>query len=242
MDAGKITIWERIERPAAAPRSTLSHRQIAAEAVELADAEGLDAVSMRRLAAKLGVAAMALYRYVTSKQELFELMVDEAYAESQDGMPDEPCDDWRGVLRAMARANRARMLRHPWLAQAHSQALTALTPHQLAGAEHVLQALKPLDLDPDTALAVMDTVNEYSRGSAAREVTILQIMRREGWENLDDVRGALRPNMMWLMSTGRYPQFLRWVREATRKDDNGWRFEFGLDCVLDGIAARLGLE
>ncbi len=242
MEAGKITIWERIERPAAAPRSVLSHEQIAAAAIELADAEGLESVSMRRLAAKLGVAAMALYRYVTSKQELLELMVDAAYAESQQGLPPEPCGDWRGVLRAMAHANRARLHRHPWLGQAYSQALTALTPHQLAGAEHVLQALEPLGLDPDSALAIMDTVNEYSRGAASREVTLLQIMKREGWDSLEDVRAALRPNMMWLMNTGRYPQFLRWVREAERKDDDDWRFEFGLECVLDGIAARLGLE
>src|SRR5690349_12346401 len=126
MEPGKITIWERIERPAAAPRSVLSHQQIAAAAVELADAEGLDSLSMRRLAARLGVAAMAIYRYVSSKQELLELMVDATFAESQEGMGEAPCG-WRDVLRAMARQNRARMLRHPWLAQAHSQALTALT-------------------------------------------------------------------------------------------------------------------
>ena len=239
-EPGKITIWERIERPAAAPRSVLSHAQIAVAAIELADTEGLESVSMRRLAGKLGVAAMALYRYVSSKQELMELMVDAAFAASQDEVT-EPAD-WRSVLRGMAWANRARMLRHPWLQQACNLALTALTPSQLAGVERVLSALEPLDLDADTAMAVVDTVDQYSRGATGREVMLQEFMKREGWQSPDEIRDALAPNMRWLMSTGRYPSFHRWVREAERKDDPDWRFEFGLDCVLDGIAARLKLN
>jgi len=243
MEPDKATVWERIERPATAPRAVLSHAQIAAAAVELADAEGLDAVSMRKLAGRLGVAAMALYRYVSSKEELLELMVDAVHADCGP-LPDDPAviGDWRKILRGMALQNRARILRHPWLPKATTQALTALTPNQLAGAQLVLTALEPLGLDADTAMAVVDTVADYTHGATGREVTLSQIMQREGWQSPDDLRDAYAPHMIYLMSTGRYPAFHRWVREAKRKDDAQWRFEFGLDCLLDGIAARLDLD
>ncbi|MCW2915757.1 MAG: TetR family transcriptional regulator [Actinomycetia bacterium] len=235
----RLSIWERLEHPTPAPRASLTHGQIGAAAVEIADAEGLDCVSIRRLAGRLGVAPMALYRYVSSKEEIFELMVDAVHAGGADF--EAASGDWRAVMRAAAHGTRAIMLRHPWLGRVSSQAVTVLTPNQLASAERALAALDGLGLDADTMMAIFDTVIAYARGATAREVVLLEIMKREGWQTGDDVRDALAPHMIWLMSTGRYPTFERWAREAKRKDDAEWRFDFGLECVLNGIAAQLSI-
>src|SRR5690242_10497698 len=76
LDPPPPSIWERLDATARTPKTTLTHPQIAEAAVALADAEGLAAVSMRRLAEQLGVSTMALYRYVANKDELLELMID----------------------------------------------------------------------------------------------------------------------------------------------------------------------
>lgn len=109
--ASQVTIWERMEKPAKAPRTTLTHAAIAAAAVEIADADSLDAVSMRKLSGHLGVTTMALYRYVANKEELFELMLDEAYVKYRN--PAVPGETWRDVMRVHAHQMRAIALRHP---------------------------------------------------------------------------------------------------------------------------------
>lgn len=235
----RISIWERLERPQQPPRTSLTHDQIAAAAVEIADSEGLDSVSIRRLAGRLGVAPMALYRYVSGKEEIFELMVDSVYC----GGPvfDDQSPTWRTVMRSLAHGTRYVMLQHPWLSRVSSQVLTGVTPNRLAGAEQALSSLDGLGLEVEYMMAVFDSVIDYAHGATAREIVMLELMRRRGWASGDDLRNAYAPHMTWLMSTGRYPTFRRWAHQAKNKDDAEWRFEFGLQCVLDGIAARLGI-
>ncbi|MET9402814.1 TetR/AcrR family transcriptional regulator C-terminal domain-containing protein [Kitasatospora sp. NPDC002965] len=229
------SLWERLDRPAPTPRNALTPHRIAAAAVALADSEGLDAVTMRRLATTLGVAPMAAYRYVSGKDELLELMVDSVYAE----LPlDRSGTDWRATMRALALALRAMNLAHPWTSRAGT---FALTPHQLAVPEHAFAALAEHGLDADTTMAVFRTVTDYVRGSVATEVALQTLQHEKGWPDGDAARAALAPRMTWLMSTGRYPAYHRYLAEATRKDDRDWQFETGLDCVLDGVAARLGI-
>jgi len=228
------SLWERIDRPAPAPRATLTPQRIAAAAVSIADSEGLDAVTMRRLAGDLGVAPMAAYRYVGGKDELLELMVDFVYGELP--LPDEAAD-WRTTMRTLALRTRAMLLEHPW---ARTTVVT-LTPNLLAVPERALAALDGLGVDVDTMMAVLRTVTSYVDGAVAAEVGLLRLMRDRGWSDKDETRTGLAPQMSWLMSTGRYPSYQRYIREATRKDDHRWQFEIGLDCVLDGIAARMGI-
>lgn len=231
----QTSLWERLERPAPAPRSTLTPERIATVAVGVADAEGLDAVTMRRLATELGVAPMAAYRYVSGKDELLELMVDFVYGELA---PAESGAGWREVMRTLALRTRDLLLDHPWMTQA---SVLALTPNQLAVPERVLTALDDLGLDADRMMAVFRTVTAYAKGAAETEVGLLREMRKRGWTSGHDTRTGLAPQMTWLMSTGRYPAFHRYALDATRKDDPRWQFETGLDCVLDGIAARMGI-
>lgn len=195
---------------------------------------------MRRLAGELGVAPMAAYRYVTGKDELLELMADFVYGEVR--RPDSEAEDWRSALRGLAVRIRTVRLRHPWLSRA---ALHGPTPNQLVAPEEGLAALHGLGpgpgLDADLTMAVFRTVTAYVDGSVDAELALRQMREERGWTSGQDSRAALAPRMAWLMSTGRYPHFERYLHEGTRKDDPDWQFETGLDCVLDGIAARMGI-
>ncbi|MFI5521989.1 TetR/AcrR family transcriptional regulator [Streptomyces platensis] len=229
-------LWERLERPASAPRAALTPQKIAAVAVRVADAEGFAAVTMRRLATELGVAPMAAYRHVAGKDDLWALMVDQIMTEL--AVPDE-VTGWRDVLRDYALGNRALVLRHPWLAQLPTPHFV-LTPNRMAAAERQLAALDGHGLDTDTMMAAFRAVNAYVHGATQSEVALRQYMDANGWADGDDSRRALAPQMTYLMETGRYPTYRRYALGARRKDDAAWQFETGLDCVLDGIAVRVG--
>src|SRR5262245_62033753 len=95
------------------PDPTYSREQITAAAITIADADGLDAISMRRLAREVDAGVMSLYRYFDSKDDLFELMSDAVQGETP--VPDLPSGDWRADLTAIAQAQRAAVHRHPWL-------------------------------------------------------------------------------------------------------------------------------
>ncbi|SEH02267.1 regulatory protein, tetR family [Nonomuraea solani] len=230
-------LWERLERPAPAPRQTLSSQRIAAAAVAIADAEGLDAITMRRLATELGVAPMAAYRYVSGKDELLELMVDHVYTELE--LPPGTAG-WRETLRAIAVETRELMLRHLWLGQLPPSAVLALTPNRTAVSERALSALA--GLEPDTAMAVATTVSSYTLGMTGSEIAMRQFMAGQGWADEQQVYTSLAPQLTYLLDTGRYPAFERYIHEGRCKNDPAWQFETGLEYVLDGIAARIAAD
>ncbi|MFJ2767542.1 TetR/AcrR family transcriptional regulator [Streptomyces sp. NPDC087300] len=234
----EVSLWERLDRPAATQRAALTPQKIAAVAVKVADAEGFAAVTMRRLATELGVAPMAAYRHVSGKDDLWALMVDRVTAET---VVPEDLTGWREVLRAYAVGSRQLMLAHPWLAQLPTPHF-ALTPNRMAVAERQLAALERRGLDADTAMTAFRTVGAYVHGVSQSEVALRQYMEHNGWTSGDETRQGLAPQMMYLMNTGRYPAYQRYALAAGRKDDAAWQFETGLDCVLDGIAVRLGIE
>ncbi|KAB8187744.1 TetR/AcrR family transcriptional regulator [Microbispora catharanthi] len=234
-DGAQESIWQRMQRPARPPRAALTHAQIGAAAVEIADAEGLDAVSMRRLAERLGVATMGLYRYVRGKDDVIELMVDAVYAEEARAGEG---SDWREVLRVSALRLRALTLRHPWLVETTAQS-GPLTPNFVARTDRLLASLDGLGLDADTAMTVVGTVTAFVAGATTARIRMDRLMRKEGAEKMDDLRSLYSSRMRWLLESGRYPAFERYIRQGVRKDDDDWQFELGLDSVLDGIAARL---
>jgi AcrR family transcriptional regulator len=232
----KPILWERVEGSPRGPRPALTHDQIARAAVEIADADGLGAVSMRHLAERLGVATMGLYRYVTGKDEVYELMLDAVAADLS--LPDA---GWRTIADAYARQLRALSLRHPWMYQAFARVPASLSPANLALTEKALGSIDGLGLDVDTMMAVFGTVNSFARGAVFAEVAQREALQRQGWESEDDARLAYVPWIRWMLDTGRYPKLTRYIIEGSNEDDAEWQFEFGLQCVLDGIAARLGI-
>ncbi|MFF6951630.1 TetR/AcrR family transcriptional regulator [Streptomyces iakyrus] len=231
------SLWERMERPAPAPRTSLTLERIAAAAVEIADEEGGAAVTMRRLATKLGVAPMAAYRHVNGKDDLWALMIDRVSRELT--VPD-GVTDWRQVLCSYALQTRELMLAHPWMAVMPTPVIM-LTPSRMAVAERQLAALDVHGLDADSVMAAFRAVTSFVHGAAQTEIALREYQERHGWTSGDETRQALAPQMVYLMSTGRYPTYEQYALSASRKDDRAWEFLFGLDCVLDGIAQRLGI-
>ena len=231
------TIWERLETTPPNPRTTLTHAQIAAEAVALADAEGLDAVSMRRLAERLGVATMALYRYVKSKDELLELMVDAVAG--PEPLAADP-SDWRAVFREVARRHRVGVLAHPWLVAANAQVPT-LTPARLQVAESMLTALAPLPLTGEQRMQVIRALNAIAGGAADLEANQRMMLKARGHGEDGDIRLLLRSHMEWALRSGKYPMLVKTVQEGLAPVDPEQEFDLALDAMLDGLATRFGI-
>jgi AcrR family transcriptional regulator len=238
---GDQLVWEYLSRPPRGPRPTLTHDQIAAAAVELADAAGLDAVTMRRLAGRLDVATMGLYRYVRNKDDIFSLMLNAVAREI--ALPEPGGAGWRDTLRGIAREMRAGHLRHPWLARLQANIAASVAPNVLAVIEAGLAALDAVDvdLDVDQMMAAFSSMTAYVQGKAAAEIAQREAYRRYGWSSDDDMRAAAGPRLLWLLNRGDYPTLAHYIVDGSNQDDAEWAFAFGLECVLDGIAVRLGL-
>ncbi|WP_194926038.1 TetR/AcrR family transcriptional regulator [Catenulispora pinisilvae] len=235
--AAQPSIWERLDTPRGG-RTTLTHEGIAEAAVALADAEGLEAVSMRKLADRLGVATMALYRYVDSKDELLELMTD-AVIDST-AMVADP-GDWRAVFREVALRRRETALAHPWLSAAQAHVPTTLTPSRNLAVERMLGALEALPLTGDQKMQLIRALDSYSRGASDGEVYQRMMLERRGFGYDGDIRILLRSNMQWLLRSGRYPRFAKVVQDGLAPADAAAEFDLGVEALLDGLAARFGI-
>ncbi|MFE7800521.1 TetR/AcrR family transcriptional regulator [Nocardia sp. NPDC057440] len=214
-------------------RSAPGVEQIVRTAVDLADSEGLDAVSMRRIATELESGTASLYRYVASRDDLLDLMIDAVNGEVA---PPELAGDWRTDLTAVARHLRATMIRHPWLA-AELTGRPTLGANSLRLHDITLAAATTLTPDITVAAAVVDTVDAYVFGAVARHLAEEQAQRRTGHTE-DEWRAAVAPYIREVIASNAYPHFARRVADAEDAAPEQ-RFDFGLDCLLDGIAARI---
>jgi AcrR family transcriptional regulator len=206
--------------------------QVVSAAVALADAEGIAAVSMRRVAAALRSGTASLYRCIDGREELLDLMVDAVLGDD----PHPPLSgDWRADLTAFARRLRALLRRHPWLGSQMAGRPT-LGPHALDHYEFALAATTSLTADATSAVGVVDTVMAYVLGAATREMAEAETQRHTGMTE-QEWRALVGPYVRQIVQSGRYPQLARAVREAEDLDHEQ-RFESGLACVLDGIASR----
>ncbi|MCP2341034.1 TetR/AcrR family transcriptional regulator [Actinomadura rupiterrae] len=227
-------IWARPERAAKGPAPSRSRRQIAEAAVALADAEGMEAVSMRKVAAELQVAATALYNYIGSKDELYDLMVD--WVEGEDGPPPEPSGQWRTDLSTLAHRVRGSILRHPWMASV-AAGRPSFGPNSLAWMEYGLAAMGDLGLDIDEILIANEILQAFVRGFAAREIAERQALQRAGLD-AGDWQRALGPYIESVLERGDHPWLARVVRDADvphAENRQDLTFARGLDRVLDGL-------
>jgi AcrR family transcriptional regulator len=148
--------------PRRGPRPALTVPEVVRAAVAIADREGLEALTMRRLARELGVGPMALYTYVPGKAELLDLMLDAVYLEMpRNALP----GDWRERLTAVARDNRALFEAHPWAATL-SSSRPPLGPGLMAKYEHELAALADSGLDDVQTDAALTFLLDFVRSSA----------------------------------------------------------------------------
>jgi AcrR family transcriptional regulator len=226
------SVWTR-PRPEPRRRAPGVDQYVAA-ALAIADAEGLAAVSMRRVASDLGSGTATLYRYITNRDELVELMIDAVQGE--DPIP-EPGRDWRADLTAVAHAQRATLLRHPWLAGELS-GRPSLGPNALRRSESALRAAVALTPDITLASRALGVVYAYVLGSVGTQQAALRAEQRTGLTE-EQWQHSTGPYISQVIAAGEHPLVARRVLEA-EEPDRDVDFAFGLDCVLDGLAARAG--
>jgi AcrR family transcriptional regulator len=209
------------------PRPRHSREDVARAAVAIADRDGLDAVTFRAVAARLGTGVMSLYNYVPDKQALVYEMTELVSAELD--LP-EPTGDWRADMHMVAGRQRDLVHRHPWLVTALSH-LQPLGPATLALLEFALVALEPAGLPARDRLETISLVNGF----------VLNIVRAE----LDGRAAAAEPQrqagqfamLPELLATGRYPRFAAAIAAGGEPEtfDPAAHFDRLLDRILDGL-------
>ena len=205
-------------------RGTLTREEVAAAALGIADSEGLDALNMRSLAERLGVGTMTLYGYFRSKDELLDAVVDRAVAGRD---PFELSGDWRESLRAVVLAARRSLLQHPSLVELRVRR-PVLRPEALRFSEAVLAILRGAGLGDRDAARAFRLVFTYTFGYAALSPAAATDESRE------EARAALAA-----LPAGEYPNLTETLEEASDAMGGEETFLYGLDCILDGLAARL---
>lgn len=223
------------QRPRRGPKPRLTVDRIAAAAIELADEEGLPALSMRRVAERLGVTAMSLYTYVPSKAELIDVMLDRVCAEP--ARPEDLPGGWRARLEQVARENWALYRRHPWLLQV-ATSRPALGPNLVAKYDYELRALSDTGLDEIETDLTLSLVLDYVHGAVRGAVQADQVAQRSGmtdeqwWEEY-------APLLEQVLDPERYPTAAHIGSvsgaEYAAPSAPERAFEFGLQRVLDGI-------
>ena len=210
-------------------RRGLTTESIVAAALDIADTEGVDAVSMRRIASELRVGTMSLYHHVADKEELIELMADTVSAEQL--VPGEILGDWRAALRAIAHHTRDAFLRHPWLLDT-AGTRPMLTPNQLRHVEQSVAVVVGLDVDRETAIAMVIATDDYTIGHVFRQSRFAARPRAVATE-------ADRERIEDLLATGEFPHL---TEVFAREDDirpPPETFDTGLEWLFDGMQAVL---
>ena len=226
-------------RPARDPEHELTVERIVRAAVEIADTEGLGALSLRRVASDLDVATMTLYRHVAGKDELVLLMAEAAFGDA--ALPDPPPRGWRARLELIARVQWAIHRRHPWLVQVMSLTRPKPAPNAMAHTEWALRAMDGLGLDPVTMLYVHITTFSYVRGLAVNFELEAEAQQNTGVtdeEWLQSQGSALSR----ILASGSFPLMAQLTTQLDFDLDLDTMFEFGLQRVLDGIGVLIAMR
>lgn len=219
-------LWQR---DGAEARQGLSLGRIVRAGVELADAEGLAGLSMRKVAERLGFTTMSLYRHVSGREQLIDLMCDAVAGESVGAGDAAERDGWRARLEACAREGWALRRRHPWLAEVRGGRHVP-GPNVIACYEQMLAAVAGTGLSPSEVIAVAGLVGRFVDSEALLLAETAETERRSGlseeewWGSRDTLFERLND----------YPTIAR-LWEEGGFDQPEDPFEFGLARLLDGI-------
>jgi AcrR family transcriptional regulator len=230
------SVWARERRVADQP--ALSRDAIVREAVAMLDADGIEALSMRKLGARLNAGATSLYRHVATKDELMELAVDEVAAEIQ--VPAADAADWRAAVTAAAGSFRTTALRHPWLSSVLGQAgLAYLGPNLMAFSERLAALFTAVGF-PEPSGAI-DAVLSYTIGMSTTEAAWLTTVARSG-ESEAEFIARLMPAARQAAAghahlAGSYAESAVTTTDPVALRDS--KFAYGLEVVLDGLSLRL---
>ncbi|WP_433221224.1 TetR/AcrR family transcriptional regulator C-terminal domain-containing protein [Microtetraspora malaysiensis] len=218
-------------RQADVPREALNRKHVLRTAIAIADVEGLDAVSMRRLAAEVGAGPMSLYRHVANKDELVTQMVNEAFGEPELPIPGPA--GWRAKLELISRRQWELVRRHLWLPRAVSFTRPLMVPNMMAHTEWTLRALDGLGLPMATRIREALTLHALVVTAALSMADEVEAEQETG-VTLDQWRLAQRKRADELLDSGRFP-LLATIPEDAVSDLDGL-FEYGLARHLDGFA------
>lgn len=234
---GIALAWGVAATPQRGPKREMSVERIVDAAVELADAEGLGAVSMAAVAARLGYTPMSLYRYVTSKDDLVLLMMEEATGAPPDSVNE--IDGWRAKLDELYRLQVQLYMEHPWLLDVPISGAPT-TPNSAAWMDAGLTAMADTDLSHDERLSVMLFVTGQARWAGNVFAAYARVAREGGWDD-DEVTRREAALFDALITAEAYPA-LRSAIDAGVFLDGSDPFAFGFARGLDGIAAYLATE
>jgi len=227
--ASLALLWGEQDRPTRGPKPSLSPQQIAEAAVALADAEGLDAVSMNKVAAGFGVSAMALYRYVPGKAELVELMVESVLAEGPD-LSAVAGDDWRAGMSEWTRQCLRVYETHRWVLAAVAMRRQVMGPHQLQWMDAALAVLEPTGLTAPQRHQVFLLAIGLVRNLAQQLADFDEDHDRE-WNRLT---GELLDR-----HADRFPALTKALAEGAFAAPDLDPLAFGLDRLFDGVQALI---
>ncbi|WP_227984879.1 TetR/AcrR family transcriptional regulator [Nocardia spumae] len=232
------SVWTRPQR-SRREQPALSREQIVAEALALLDADGFEALSMRKLGSRMGAGATSLYTHVANKDELLELVVDEAFGEI--ALPIDPApEDWRATMLELCREIRRIMLRHSWIPMTMASAgLVYLGPNMLRLSEAMLTILERAGFDDESADRVLNAIFAYTIGTTSTEAAALAAIARSG---LDEQLWFERMIAAAETAARPYPRvYRRYVghagRDAARTREENFEHELGL--IMDGLNSRL---
>lgn len=230
-------LWGTREGPRRGRRPTLTVADITRAAIAVADAEGLAAVSMSRVATELGNATMALYRHVRSKDELLTLMTDLA----METPPELPDCDWRTGLTLWSKAIMAGFRRHPWYAQITISG-PPIGPNNLAWFDRALSTLADTPLDEGEKVGIVMGLTTYLHGQLRLGITLAAGYQ----ENPEGFGSAYAAALRQLVDPCRLPALGKVIDagvfdadSVSHDQDLEADFDFGLSLYLDGVAAHL---
>ncbi|MDX2967845.1 TetR/AcrR family transcriptional regulator [Kribbella solani] len=216
-------LWGKQPVPSRGPKPAVTLAEIAEVAIRIADAEGLDAVSMQRIAGELPVTKMALYRYVPGKTELVAVMSDLAM-----GAPPERAElPWREALRTWAMDLYDGFTKHPWLLQS-TIGRRLLGPNELAWIERGVAALAGTKLTGGEQLDSILVITSHVRNIAQQSTTFPGHSTGLTEEDMQQALGAILNS-----EADRFPHLTAAMRTSAGSENQG--LEFGLDRILDGL-------
>ena len=212
-------------------RAPLSRQEALTNAVALADAEGIEALTMRGLALSLGVEAMSLYHHVANKKDILDGMVDLVFEEIE--LPDEAAD-WTTSMWKRAQSLRAALLRHPW-AISLMESRTSPGPATLRHHDAVIGCCRRGGFSVEMAAHAFSLIDSYVYGFVLQEINL----PFTDDDDLDAVLGSMMPTDFAV----EYPYFAELAAEFVLRPgySYGDEFAFGLGLVLDGLARAAGI-
>ncbi|MCB5178979.1 TetR/AcrR family transcriptional regulator [Streptomyces antimicrobicus] len=235
LPASLETAWGLRTRRGKGPRPALTLDRIVEAAVHLAATEGMEAVSMGRVAKELGASTMSLYRYVAAKDELYILMADAGVGTPPPLDPAAAHPGWRRALTDWARQQRAVLQANRWILRIPITGPPA-TPNQVAWMERGLAALAPTGLTEGEKLSVLMLIGGFIRNEATLMADMMDAV----------IKGGMTPDQMLaryvtvltaLTDPERHPALTRLLAsgELGHADGPDTEFQFGLDRILDGL-------